>query len=86
MRERCRREHIRRSSRNDVDRAHGETDGVLDLTQEQLAAMVGVSRQTMNKILQQLERQKLIRRQYGKIIAVNPEMLTQAYQESIGAC
>jgi len=28
-----------------------------------------------------LERQKLIRRQYGKIIAVNPEMLTQANQD-----
>jgi CRP/FNR family cyclic AMP-dependent transcriptional regulator len=47
------------------------TDGAMLLTQEQLAAMVGVSRQLMNKILQEFERSRLIRRQYGKIVAVD---------------
>jgi CRP-like cAMP-binding protein len=59
----------------------GEPDCGLDLTQEQLAAMVGVSRQTMNKILQQFERRNLVRRRYGKVIALDPGMLAEAARD-----
>jgi CRP/FNR family cyclic AMP-dependent transcriptional regulator len=53
-------------------------DQAMLLTQEQLAAMVGVSRQLMNKILQEFEGSGLIRRQYGKIIALDRAALARA--------
>jgi CRP/FNR family transcriptional regulator, cyclic AMP receptor protein len=55
-----------------------ESDRAMLLTQEQLAAMVGVSRQLMNKILQEFEASRLIRRQYGKIVALDRAALARA--------
>lgn len=43
----------------------------LDLTQEALAAMAGVSRQTVNKVLHQFRDEGLIRLEYGRILALD---------------
>jgi CRP/FNR family cyclic AMP-dependent transcriptional regulator len=52
-------------------------EGPLPLTQEQLAAMADVTRQTMSKILQQFERRKLIRRHYGRITVLDANRLAR---------
>lgn len=43
-------------------------DGGLDLTQEALAAMAGLSRQTVNKVLRQFSDEGMIRLAYGRIV------------------
>ena len=53
----------------------GRRNAVLDATQEQLAAMVGVSRQTMNKILARMESGAVIRRAYGRIEVIDRRRL-----------
>jgi CRP/FNR family cyclic AMP-dependent transcriptional regulator len=58
-----------------------QSGGAVPLTQEQLAAMVGVSRQTMNKILQEFERCKLVKLQYGKVIALDSTALAEAARD-----
>ena len=46
-------------------------DTGLDLTQEALAAMAGVSRQTVNKVLHEFCEEGLVRLEYGRILPVD---------------
>lgn len=46
-------------------------DIVLEISQSQLASMIGLSRQTTNKLLQQLKEKRLIELQYGVVIVLN---------------
>jgi CRP/FNR family transcriptional regulator, cyclic AMP receptor protein len=47
--------------------AEGRTQRVLVMTQEELALMVGISRQTTNQILTQLKDQRIVRVQRGEL-------------------
>jgi CRP/FNR family transcriptional regulator, cyclic AMP receptor protein len=55
--------------------ADGRTQRVLAMTQEELALMVGVSRQTTNQILKQLEAQGALRVQRGGLELLNTGIL-----------
>lgn len=46
------------------------------ITQESLAAMIGVSRQTVNRVLKNYEKQGLIDVRYGRIVVSDPRLLT----------
>jgi len=48
------------------------------MTQEALAAMIGTSRQTVNRVLRRFEEKKMIRIEYGRVIVCNPSMLSVA--------
>lgn len=50
-------------------------DIVLEISQSQLASMIGLSRQTTNKLLQHLKERRLIEIQYGAIIVLNAREL-----------
>jgi CRP/FNR family cyclic AMP-dependent transcriptional regulator len=54
-----------------------DADAPFPLTQEQLAAMADVTRQTMSKILEQFERRQLIKRHYGKITVLDANRLAE---------
>lgn len=59
---------------------YGEMDGprrVLQLSQEQLALMLSLSRQTTNQILKQLQQDGALRLGYGEIEIVDPARLAQ---------
>ncbi len=45
------------------------------ITQESLAAMIGVSRQTVNRVLKSYEKQGLIDVHYGRIVVADPRSL-----------
>jgi CRP-like cAMP-binding protein len=49
----------------------------LNLSQEDLAGMVGVSRQSVNKTLQRLQTQRMIELQYGRIIVIDEPRLAR---------
>ncbi|PWR23421.1 Crp/Fnr family transcriptional regulator [Zavarzinia compransoris] len=51
---------------------------VVAVSQEQLAATVGLSRQSANKALRLLETQGLIERRYGAVILADPARLAEA--------
>jgi CRP/FNR family transcriptional regulator, cyclic AMP receptor protein len=55
--------------------ANGHTQRVLTMTQEELALMVGVSRQTTNQILKQLQAQGALRIQRGGLELLNTDVL-----------
>jgi CRP-like cAMP-binding protein len=59
---------------------YGETGPrrVLHLAQEQLALMLGLSRQTTNQILKELQARGALRLTYGEIEIVDAELLRQA--------
>lgn len=59
---------------------YGETGPrrVLHLAQEQLALMLGLSRQTTNQILKELQARGALRLTYGEIEIVDTELLRQA--------
>ncbi len=48
------------------------------LTQESLAAMVGTSRQTVNRVLRRFENRNLIRVEYGRVVVCDPSRLASA--------
>jgi len=50
---------------------HGPEHYILKISQEQLAMMVGVSRQTINQILKELSDQKIIHLTYGRVEILN---------------
>lgn len=54
----------------------------LDLTQEALAAMAGVSRQTVNKVLHQFCEEGLLRLEYGRILPVDLGALDAVVREA----
>ncbi len=59
-------------------------DGVeidLHLTQDSLAAMIGLSRQRTNLILKNFEAEGLIQLSYGKVLLTNFEVLNQVVQD-----
>jgi CRP-like cAMP-binding protein len=61
-----------------------DQDGVLidlHLTQDSLAAMIGLSRQRTNLILKNFEAEGLIQLNYGKVILRNIEALTEVVQD-----
>ena len=60
--------------------AHGGTRRVLTITQDELARMVGVSRQTANQILNQLQTQRMVRIQRGGLEIVDLPALRAAGQ------
>lgn len=53
------------------------TDGTVELTQRTIAAMLGVQRQSLNKILKELEEDKLIATGYGTITIVDEHGLAK---------
>jgi len=53
---------------------------VIHLSQEQLALMLAISRQTTNQILKDLEAQGILRLTYGGIEILDPERLRHAAQ------
>lgn len=55
--------------------AGSQGDAVLKLSQESLAHMLGVSRQTVNRQLREWETQGLLRLEYGRIVIVDETML-----------
>lgn len=64
----------------DLARAHGETEpgGALvcpRLTQSELASLVGVTRESVNKWLRQYERDGLIANRRGRLVILNPQRL-----------
>jgi len=52
-------------------------DEEITISQEALAGMLNSSRQTINKILQEMKNQQLIDIRYGKIVLTNPRALQQ---------
>lgn len=58
------------------------SDAGLDLTQEALAAMAGVSRQTVNKVLHQFSDEGLIRVQYGRIVPLDLHALDSIVRDA----
>ncbi len=64
----------------DLARADGETEpgGALvcpRLTQSELASLVGVTRESVNKWLRHYERDGLITRRHGRLVILNPQRL-----------
>lgn len=57
---------------------HDRSSRVLDLKQEQLAAMLSTSRQTVNQVLKDLEARGLVKLAYGTIEIVDLEGLRKA--------
>ena len=53
------------------------TDGRVRLPQRTLAAMLGVHRPSLNKVLKQFEHQRLLEVGYGEIRLLDPEGLAQ---------
>jgi CRP-like cAMP-binding protein len=49
----------------------------IKISQESLASMLNVSRQTINKLLQEMKNEQLITLRYGKITLINPRALQQ---------
>jgi CRP-like cAMP-binding protein len=47
------------------------------ISQESLASMLNVSRQTINKLLQEMKNEQLIDLRYGRIVLSNPRALQQ---------
>lgn len=58
-------------------------DAGLDLTQEALAAMAGVSRQTVNKVLRQFDREGMVRLRYGRIMPVDLQALDAIVRQEV---
>ncbi|PYE36610.1 Crp/Fnr family transcriptional regulator [Psychrobacter fozii] len=54
----------------------------ITISHADLARMVGVSRQSVSKELKQMEREKLICIQYGKIVINNMDALSKAYHDA----
>ena len=54
----------------------------LTTSHEDLAKMVGASRQSVSKELKQMERENLISIQYGKIVIKDLQQLLKEYQNS----
>jgi CRP/FNR family transcriptional regulator, cAMP and macrophage regulator len=52
-----------------------ERDGEVALPQESLAALLGVRRPSINKVLRLLERRNLVRTSYGKVELLEPDSL-----------
>lgn len=52
-----------------------ERDGEVALPQESLAALLGVRRPSINKVLRTLERRNIIRTSYGRVELIDPEAL-----------
>jgi Mn-dependent DtxR family transcriptional regulator len=52
-----------------------EREGEVALPQESLAALLGVRRPSINKVLRTLERRNLIRTSYGKVELIDPDAL-----------
>jgi CRP-like cAMP-binding protein len=52
-------------------------DGRIPLPQRTLAAMLGVQRPSLNKVLKQFERQRLVEVGYGEIRVLEPERLAR---------
>jgi len=66
-----------------IAEGYGEASGQrrsIQLAQEQLALMLGLSRQTTNQILKELEAQSVLRLAYGEIEILDLERLRQAAQ------
>lgn len=61
----------------------GHTDR-LPLSQEELARLAGVSRQVVNRVLHQLERQGILRVAYGSIALLDPDGLRHFSGEASG--
>jgi CRP-like cAMP-binding protein len=53
------------------------TDGRVRLPQRTLAAMLGVHRPSLNKVLKQFERQRLLEVGYGEIRVLDPDGLVR---------
>ena len=68
--------------------SHGCRDGTGDLyismSQEELGRMVGASRQTINKCLQELVKEGCIELRYGKIYLVDIEGMQERYEHLMG--
>jgi CRP/FNR family transcriptional regulator, cyclic AMP receptor protein len=54
---------------------HPDAKRTLEVTQEQLAAMLSSSRQSVNQALKELEQHGLVRVAYGQIVLVDLEAL-----------
>jgi len=66
---------------NNVDQS--TDDSILaDLSHEELARMVGASRQSVSKELKQMERENMLNIQYGQIVINNIEQLRTRYEVS----
>jgi DNA-binding GntR family transcriptional regulator len=48
----------------------------VEISQEELALLVGLSRQVVNRSLRSLEEEGLIRLEHGRIVALDMEALT----------
>ena len=58
----------------------------VNLSQSDLAHMVGASRQSVNKVLQRFQEERLITTEYGGVIVEKPELLCQrAFPEGLSA-
>jgi len=68
--------------------SHGCRDGAGDLyisiSQEELGRMLGASRQTINKCLQELVRERSVELRYGKIYLVDLEGMQARYEPLMG--
>lgn len=54
----------------------------LDLTQDELGQLVGLSRQTVNRVLRELEAQGIVRVEVGRIAIVDDNALTRCLQDT----
>ena len=66
-----------------IAEGYGEIDGsrrVVQLAQEDLAAMLGVSRQTTNALLKALQEQGVVRLGYGEIEILDAQRLREMAQ------
>jgi CRP-like cAMP-binding protein len=55
-----------------------ERDGEVALPQESLAALLGVRRPSINKVMRALERRNLVRTSYGRVELLDPDALREA--------
>lgn len=62
-----------------------ESDGAVLVSQDQIAAGVGLSRQTVNATLRDFERRGLVRRGYGRIEILDPAALRRIRAGSMSA-
>jgi CRP-like cAMP-binding protein len=84
-------ELIRLSPRAQIaSRLHGYTfpwggggGATVPIRQEELAELMGLSRKTVNLVLRDFERQKLVERGYGSIKVLDPAGLHRIAMESV---
>jgi len=60
----------------------GEADGQLSMTQSELAAHLGTTREVVAKLLRKMVAEKSVKTQRGAIVIVNPDMLAKISNQS----